>query len=48
MPSVLRQIHTANSAAKVCAVELEKERTIVLFPSISDITFEILFPFPWQ
>jgi hypothetical protein len=48
MPSVLRQLHTINSAAEVSAVDLEQERTIVLIPPISDITLEILIPFPWQ
>jgi hypothetical protein len=48
MPSVLRQLHTVNSSAKISAVELEQERTIVLVPSISDITLEILISFPWQ
>jgi hypothetical protein len=48
MPSVLRHLHTVNSAAKLSAVKLEQERTIVLIPSISDITLENLIPFPWQ
>jgi len=48
MPSVLRHIHTVNNAAKISAVELEQEVEIVLTPPISDITLEILIPFPWQ
>jgi len=48
MPSVLRRLHTVNSAAKISAVELEQERIIVFIPSIADITLEILIPFPWQ
>ena len=48
MQSVLRQLCTVNSAAKLSAVNLEQERTIVLIHPISAIINEILISLPWQ
>jgi len=48
MPTVFRQIHTVNSAAKIPAIKLERERTFVQIPPIFAIVLEISISFPWQ
>jgi len=48
MPNVFRQLHTVNGGAKLSAVKLEQERTLVLTTRISAIVLEILISFPWQ
>jgi len=46
IPNVFGHLRTVNSAAKISAVKLEQERTLILTP-ISAIVLEILISFPW-
>ena len=48
MPSVLRHLHTVDSAATLFVVKLEQERALILTPPIFSIVLEILISFPWQ
>ena len=48
MPSVFRDLHTVNSAAKLSSAKLESEGTLILTPSISVFVLEDSISFPWQ